>query len=184
MAGKKGGSRKTDKTKSSSDGPNPAKVGSSREADRKVGGHLDFGVPASKATAPVNEGGRAKGPEQGTGPMRSGDEGVRDSGVGHAPGQPGTGSGGDLDPDFIGFDGSGMAAAPPDRTEGPDMTEGGSGAFASGPPARGENEQPPDNPADLRPVLDTVDHSGGDATTTGNAIDGFTPEQHPDDPAT
>ncbi len=105
MAHKKTSSSQNDqKSKNSS-----PKVGSDRNADKLIGGKLDFGIPARQANASEPEGGRAKGPEQGTGPMRSGDQGVRTSGVGHAPGNDGAGSGGDLDPDFIGLDGKGGA---------------------------------------------------------------------------
>src|SRR5258708_6692274 len=83
------------------------KVGSDPVADHEFGGKGDFGIPAAKVTAPLPDGGREKGPEQGTGPMRSGATGTRTTGVGHAPGSPGAGSGGDLDPDFIGLDGKG-----------------------------------------------------------------------------
>ena len=142
------------------------KVGSDPQADKEFGGELDFGIPAKKASAAEPEGGRAKGPEQGTGPMRSGDRGVRTSGVGHAPGPDGAGSGGDLDTDFIGLDGKGGVARSPasGRTKGPDITEGGSQAFASGPPAEGKNQK-----AERKIVRgSTVDRSGGDASTTGS----------------
>lgn len=147
------------------------KVGSDRSADREVGGKLDFGIPAAKARTPLPDGGLEKGPEQGTGPMRSGASGTRTSGVGHAPGRPGTGSGGDLDTDFIGLDHKGgIAARPPSgRTKGPDITEGGSAPFASGPPAKGENGLPAGTHG-LAPEIvkgSTVDRSGGDAATTG-----------------
>lgn len=148
------------------------KVGSDRAADKEVGGKLDFGIPANRATAPLPDGGREKGPEQGTGPMRSGTSGVRDAGVGHAPGGPGAGSGGDLDPDFIGLDGKGGVAndPTPGRTDGPDMTDGHSDAFASGPPAKGENELPAGThgaaPTTIKGSVN--DRSGGDASTTGS----------------
>jgi hypothetical protein len=105
--------------------------------------------------------------------MRNEGEGVRTSGVGAPPGPPGSGSGGDLDADFIGFDGRGGVAKDPGerRTKGPDITEGGSAPFASGPPARGENERRPGGVGGPRPVLDTVDHSGGDVTTSGAESD-------------
>ena len=141
------------------------KVGSDPQADKEFGGELDFGIPAKKASPDEPDGGRAKGPEQGTGPMRSGDRGVRTSGVGHAPGRAGAGSGGDLDTDFIGLDGKGGVAAAPasGRTRGPDITEGGSAPFASGAPAEGKNQKPE------RKIVkgSTVDRSGGDASTTG-----------------
>ena len=147
------------------------KVGSDRAADREIGGKLDFGISADRAKAPPPDGGREKGPEQGTGPMRSGASGVRDDGVGHAPGGPGTGSAGDLDPDIIGFDGKGgLAVTPPSgRTSGPDITEGGRTPFASGPPAKGENELPAGTHGVPPKIVvgSTVDRGGGDASTTG-----------------
>jgi hypothetical protein len=175
MAEKRAGSNRNKKTQSKPSkaaGGKSGKVGSNPEADREFGGKLDFGLPASKVTAPLPDGGREKGPEQGTGPMRSGEGGVRVAGVGHAPGKPGTGSGGDLDPDFVGLDGKGgLAATPPSgRTRGEDITEGGSGAFASGPPARGENELPAGTHGAPSEIVhgSTVDRTGGDASTTGS----------------
>lgn len=146
------------------------KVGSDRAADKDIGGKGDFGIPAGQAIAPQPIGGRDKGPEQGTGYMRSGASGLRESGVGHVPGAPGTGSGGDLDPDFIGLDGKGGLSASPasGRTTGPDITEGGSAAFASGPPAQGENELPTGTHGAPSEIVrgSTVDHTGGDDTTS------------------
>lgn len=150
------------------------KVGSDRAADQEIGGKGDFGIPATRANAPVPIGGRDKGPEQGTGYERSGASGVRASGVGHAPGAPGTGSGGDLDPDFIGLDGKGGVAASPGerKTSGPDMTDGRSDAFASGPPAKGENQLPAGTHGAPSQIVrgSTVDRSGGDASTTGSGM--------------
>ena len=150
------------------------KVGSDRAADKEIGGKGDFGIPAGQATAPQPIGGRDKGPEQGTGYMRSGASGLRESGVGHAPGSPGTGSGGDLDPDFIGLDGKGGLSASPasGRTTGPDITEGGSGAFASGPPSKGENALRAGTHGAPSQVVrgSTIDRSGGDASTTGSGM--------------
>jgi hypothetical protein len=147
------------------------KVGSDRAADHAFGGKGDFGIPAAKVTAPLPDGGREKGPEQGTGPMRSGSAGTRTDGVGHAPGSPGAGSGGDVDPDFIGLDGQGSLSTKPasGRTRGPDITEGGSDAFASGGPAKGENETRRGTHGAPTEVIrgSTVDRSGGDASTTG-----------------
>lgn len=150
------------------------KMGRDKAANREVGGKGDFGIPASQANAPEPIGGREKGPEQGTGFQRSGASGARVSGVGHAPGAPGTGSGGDLDPDFIGLDGKGGVAAAPDerKTDGPDMTDGHSDAFASGPPARGQNQLRPGTHGAPSQVVrgSTVDRSGGDASTTGSGM--------------
>jgi hypothetical protein len=165
-SGKKGSSTKFDRSHSGL-----GKVGSDPAADREIGGELDFGIPAGQATAPRPTGGRDKGPEQGTGPMRSGSDTTRTSGVGHAPGSPGAGSVGDLDTDFIGLDGKGGIAARPasGRTQGPDITEGGSAPFASGPPAKGENELPAGThgvPPEIV-IGSTIDRTGGDAATTG-----------------
>src|SRR5947209_11454177 len=100
----KGGGSKRNRGSSGSRAAGKGKVGSDPAADREFGGKLDFGIPAGKAKAPLPDGGREKGPEQGTGPMRSGEEGKRVDGVGYPPGPPGAGSGGDLDPDFVGLD--------------------------------------------------------------------------------
>jgi hypothetical protein len=147
------------------------KVGSDRAADREIGGKGDFGIPANRVKAPLPTGGREKGPEPGTGYERSGASGVRDGGVGHAPGGPGAGSGGDLDPDFIGLDGKGgIAASPAERkTDGPDMTDGHSDAFASGPPSAGEHQLRSGTHGAPSQIVrgSTVDRSGGDASTTG-----------------
>jgi hypothetical protein len=136
-----------------------------------VGGKLDVGIPADRANAPLPDGGREKGPEQGTGPMRSGTSGVRDVGVGYPPGGPGSGSGGDLDPDFIGLDGKGGVANAPasGNAQGPASTDGHSDAFASGRPARGEHQLKPGTHGAPPQVVrgSTVDRSGGDASTTG-----------------
>jgi hypothetical protein len=171
MAARRKSSDKKGTSKSHRGDVGSAKVGSDRSADRKIGGKLDFGIPAEKARAPLPDGGLEKGPEQGTGPMRSGATGTRTSGVGHAPGRPGAGSGGDLDTDFIGLDGQGGVSARPasGRTKGPDITEGGNEPFARGPPAKGENELPAGTHGVAPEIVigSTVDHSGGDAATTG-----------------
>jgi len=142
-------------------------------AGREVGGKRDFGIPASRARGATKAGGRGKDRDQGTGPTRGGVD-SRETGVGAATGSPGAGSGGDLDPDIVGLDGRALAKAPVDRTSGPDMTErGGSAPFASGRPAKGENAKPRGKVGGSRRVTggDTVDHSGGDVTTSGQGID-------------
>ncbi len=118
------------------------KVGSSRKAEEKFGGKLDFGVPARNATRNYPEDIEDRPDDYR--PGRSGAAGERTAGVGGREGAPGSNSGGDLDPDFIGLDKMGGMAAKPasGRTQGPDITTGGSGAFASGPPAKGEGSTP------------------------------------------
>lgn len=150
------------------------KVGSDKSADREIGGKGDFGIPADRVKDALPIGGRDKGPEPGTGYERSGASGVRDSGVGHAPGGPGAGSGGDLDPDFIGLDGKGgLSATPAERkVDGPDMTDGHSDAFASGPRSAGENQLRAGTHGAPSQIVrgSTVDRSGGDASTTGSGM--------------
>jgi hypothetical protein len=147
------------------------KVGSDPAADREIGGELDFGYSAAHVKAPLPDGGREKGPEQGTGPMRSGEDGNRVYGVAHPPGPPGTGSGGDLDPDIIGLDGRGGVARDVDerRTSGPDIIESGTPAPSSGQQAQGKNQIRPGTHGAAPEVVrgSTVDRSGGDASTSG-----------------
>ncbi len=137
------------------------KVGGSKEAARKFGGKHDFGIPAEEATAENDfPHGRAKGPQKGTGPTRSGAQGRRTSGVGAPLGPAGSGSGGDLDPDIVGVGGTGgVAREGPDRTRGADITTGGSQTFASGPPAQGKNEGAPG-------------HHGGSVRVKGTTVTG------------
>ena len=172
MPAKRGNSQR--KKGSSSGHKGSGKVGSDKAARHRVGGKLDFGTPAAEAIGPQTIGGRDKGPEQGTGPMRSGARAVRESGVGHAPGRAGTGSGGDLDTDVIGLDKKGGIAAHPasGRTQGADITEGGSAPFASGPPAEGKNELSPGRHGAPPEIVhgSTVDRSGGDASTSASDI--------------
>ncbi len=146
------------------------KVGSSRKAAaEQPGGSQDFGIPASRAGEEANTGGRDKGPEEGTGYSRSGSRGVRTVGVGAPVGSDGSGSGGDLDADVIGLDGTAVSLNPGERrTRGPDQTDGRTDPFASGPPAQGRPYHAPPAPLSDRPPLDTVDHSGGDVTTSGD----------------
>jgi hypothetical protein len=68
----------------------------------------------------------------------------RDAGVGARDSGPGSGSGGDIDPDIVGvgFDATGLAAAGPDdpNSLGEAESDGTSNEFASGPPARGTRQ--------------------------------------------
>lgn len=162
-----------DPTQAPGGGSRDAKVGSDPEAAKAFGGQADFGIPAGRATAPAD--GRGKGPDPGTGFSRSGSRGVRTSGVGAPVGTDGSGSGGDLDPDVIGLDGRGGVANNPreHKMEGPDITDGSRDPFASGPPAEGK----PAPRSQGGRVFDTVDHSGGDASTTGDESD---PTENPE----
>lgn len=149
-----------------------AKVGSDEAALQRTGGAGDFGIPAAKQTRPQPIGGREKGPQKGTGPMRAGTMGDRVSGVGGDPGGPGHSSGGDLDPDYVGIAGSGglSESAPGNVNPGQAATTGGSEEFASGGPAQGRNQDRARGRVGGRKQVEggsTVDRSGGDASTTG-----------------
>jgi hypothetical protein len=122
------------------------KVGSSESAAEHFGGKGDFGIPASKAQPgqqTVIDGSLEDRP-LGTRLPPSEPDGRRDVGVGAPDSGPGSGSGGDLDPDItgVGSRGRGLAASPKRRTEGPDITESATDANAVGGPAKGENEMP------------------------------------------
>src|SRR5205823_11739751 len=65
MAAKRSGSRR----KASASTRSRDKVGSDPGA--RVAGKGDFGIPADQAIRPIEEAGRGKGPDQGTGPTRS-----------------------------------------------------------------------------------------------------------------
>ena len=85
--------------------------------------------------------------------MRAGSEGSRISGVGGNESGPGSSSGGDLDPDIIGFGtGGGVAASGKIRQPpGPDDATGTSRDFASGPPAEAKTRTPPCTPSKVQP---------------------------------
>ena len=92
-------------------------------------------------------------------------------GVGSTEGPDGKGSGGDIDTDIIGLDGSGGGVASDGKignTEGPDNTDGSSNEFASGPPAKGKNKgryQPGEHVDDVmqRDTSSEVEDSSEDA---------------------
>lgn len=152
--------------------PAPAKkVGSSRKAAAEFADRKDFGTPAAKA-APRGRGrDSAEGlprNEQG----RSGDAGDRTHGVGSAPSGPGSGSGGDLDTDFVGVGISPVAQdAPTAMTAGPASTTGGPDEFDRGGPARGENALPTGSHG-AAPLVrgSTLDHTGDDADTVRGGL--------------
>jgi hypothetical protein len=133
-------------SKSSSRG----KVGSTRKAATKFGGKTDFGVPESRAKT---EYARRKGREAQFNPTTSHPSDARQeigaiqqarvSGVGKSNAGPGGSSSGDIDPDIVGVgSGQGLAQSGPDPSgvSGPQWSSGTSDEFASGPPARGENQ--------------------------------------------
>jgi hypothetical protein len=147
------------------------KVGSSSVKAGQFAGRRDFGVPASRATpsgrAPDSAVGLPRNEEG-----RSGAAGDRTHGVGSAPSNVGSGSGGDLDTDFVGVGTGPVSQEGPDgAVDGPDAATDPSGDFASAPdrPARGRNQkghiEPGAHGAAGTRTFDTVDHTGEDANT-------------------
>lgn len=108
----------------------------------------DFGARANDAVERQYASQSALNQDPGRLQTRSNDEtgGTRQAGAGTTGHGAGAGSGGDLDPDIIGVGTGGrtIAASFPDQRErdanGPDRTGGSSSAFASGKPAKRENQ--------------------------------------------
>jgi hypothetical protein len=120
----------------------PSKPASNRKDVTKVGGKGDFGVPVgNEKSREVRYTSRnTKAADRGAAQPRSGEGGgARETGAGSHASGPGAGSGGDLDTDFTGVSGSGLAASGNfRRPPGPDDSDGSSREFASGPPATGK----------------------------------------------
>ena len=148
------------------------KVGSRSRAARKFGGKTDFGVPASRSNTEYS---RRKSREAKFNPTTShpsdprqeigATQQVRVSGVGQSNAGPGGASSGDVDPDIVGVgtgSGIGQAPADPSSVAGPEWTDGSSNEFASGPPARGENQTGKGRAGgSMRVRGSTVDRTGG-----------------------
>jgi hypothetical protein len=145
----------------------PGKVGDSAEAARQMGGKSDFGIPEKMAEKEARFHQFEYGPRPiGSHMSSSGETGRREHGVGTDPkhGSHGRGSGGEVDPDIVGFGTPGHGPMTTDgelgRDKGPDIVE---------PPAEkprhGEIPQP--NVGGNREVQGTTfDRSGGDTSTT------------------
>jgi len=143
------------------------KVGSDTEAARHFGGDSDFGRTTQEAINTAREEG-IEGRPAGSAPGYSGAKSIRTTGVGSAGGEAGRDSGGDLDPDVIGFgDASGLSAKPVlGHTDGPDDADGKSNS------AKGEKQKrrlskikPGSHGAAPNAQGDYVDHSGTDSST-------------------
>jgi hypothetical protein len=163
------------------------KVGSDRNAAKKAGGKGDFGIPARDSVARAREG-EIEGRPAGSAPGYSGNKGVRTTGVGSAGGEPGHDSGGDLDTDFIGFDGHGGLAAKPvsdkDVIAGPDEAGEPSDTFAGGKHAQGRNTIAPGKHGTAPGAVggDFVDHSGEDTSTVNSGDAGSVSPQRGEEP--
>jgi hypothetical protein len=117
------------------------KVGSDPSAAENFAGKHDFGIPSEDAAPDMTiEDRDFPGRPAGNKKTRSGASGKRTIGVGSTEGPDGKGSGGDVDSDYIGLDGGGIASdGELHKPPGPDDSDGSSNEFASGPPAKGEN---------------------------------------------
>jgi hypothetical protein len=162
------------------------KVGTDPEALKQVGGKGDFGIPARDNVARARDG-EIEGRPAGSAPGYSGSQSVRTTGVGSAGGEPGHDSGGDLDTDFIGFDGHGGLAAKPvghhEVIDGPDEAGEPSDTFASGKHAAGCNAIKPGRHGSAPSAKgDYVDHSGSDTSTMNSRDAGSVSPQRGEDP--
>jgi hypothetical protein len=162
---------KAARAKSSTSARGGKKVGGNREAARSVGGALDFGVSPRRREEALDVSRRTRGD---TATARAGTD-SRVAGVGGRESGPGSHSGGDLDPSItgVGTGGSAISQAGPDEPGemGAAETTGGSEQFASGPPAQGRNQLPPDQIGGGPPVRgSTVDR--GEASTLSPDAEG------------
>jgi hypothetical protein len=149
-------------------GKSDGKVGSDTESARHFAdSKRDFGMTTKEAIDTAREEGIEDRPA-GSAPGYSGAQSIRTTGVGSAGGEAGHDSGGDLDPDVIGFgDGAGLSAKPViGHTDGPDDAGDPSKKAGRGKPKRGLNRiQPGADSAAPNARGDYVDHSGTDAST-------------------
>ncbi|HEV8292378.1 MAG TPA: hypothetical protein VGP94_10660 [Tepidisphaeraceae bacterium] len=120
-----------------------SKVGSDPNAAENFAEKHDFGIPSEDAAPDMTAEDRDfPGRPAGNKKTRSGASGKRTIGVGSTEGPDGKGSGGDVDSDIIGLDGSGGSVASDGKLReppGPDDSDGSSNECASGPPAKGEH---------------------------------------------
>ena len=138
------------------------KVGSDPKAAQNFAQKRDFGIPSEDAAPDMTVEDRDfPGRPAGSKKTRSGATGKRTVGVGSTEGPDGKGSGGEIDTDLIGLDGTGGGVASDGvvgKPSGPDDSDGSSNEFASGPPAKGEHRgryQPG------QPVGDVTQREGG-----------------------
>ena len=130
-SGSKGRVSKSSRKRATKTAPRRAvargQVGSSEKAAKAFAGGKDFGAPESDLAQREYVSQAARRRDRGTDVEHARGEGQRVTGVGSNESGPGSGSGGDLDPDYIGVgeEGTGISASGgTDRTHGPDMTEG------------------------------------------------------------
>ena len=119
------------------------KVGSDPNAAENFAEKHDFGIPSEDAAPDMTiEDRDYPGRPAGSKRTRSGASGNRTVGVGSTEGPDGKGSGGEIDTDIIGLGSGGGVSSDGElgKPSGPDDSDGSSNEFASGPPAKGENQ--------------------------------------------
>ena len=133
------------RTRSSDSRDKSSTTTTARRATKRSRNSGDFGIPAIEARDRACAGEDLMHRENEPRTARGNVVGNRESGVGAPDSGPGSSSGGDLDTDIIGVGtGSGLAQSGPEplRDIGLAETDGSNDDFASGPPAKGENQGP------------------------------------------
>ncbi len=148
-----------------------AKVGGGREERDKIGGKGDFGIPADQAIdRALRQDDEYAARPAGSRMTGRGDT-ARQHGVGAQGGGVGKGSGGDVDTDLIGVGtpGGGSVTGDTEYTPGPDDADNGTtNPSTSG--RRYDEHYPAQVGGDHRVKGgDTLDHGGGDASTSGGS---------------
>jgi hypothetical protein len=145
------------------------KPGSNPDAAKDIGGKTDFGIPAKDALEQAKHRNdeytcRPKGSQM----SQTGEGSAREHGVGAKGGKRGRGSGGDLDPDIVGFGtpgGGGIASSGSiHEPRGADDAD----KAIDAPHGKKRRIEGPNIGGDKRVHGDTLDHSGGDKSTTGS----------------
>lgn len=146
------------------------KVGSDPRAARAIGGKRDFGAPQSSRRQRDYVSRETKRNDPGASPARIIVDRARTSGVGSNAGGPGSGSGGDLDPDIVGvgFGGSGLSQSAPHRAPGNHLPAPRKSQPLAAPGPKGHSRK---TATRQRVRGSTIDRTGGDITTTGDAQD-------------
>ena len=126
--------------------PTDLKPGSSTEDAKALSGEHDFGVPESNTVGRAYTSANTKAADHGAAQVQDFEhKGKRDHGVGGRDSGPGSSSGGDIDTDFVGLGGVGLATnidkpAPDGSGRDARDTDGSSDNAASGGHAKGENQ--------------------------------------------
>ena len=156
------------------------KVGSDTEAARHFAdSERDFGMTTQEAIDTAREEGIESRPAGST-PGYSGAQSVRTTGVGSAGGEAGRDSGGDLDPDVVGFgDGAGLSAkAALGHTDGPDDAKDSSHRFSGGERERLKRIKSAARVAAHSARGDYIDHSGTDESIVNSGEPGNETPRH------